>query len=442
MGSESGVRGDRAGFDLVPVARRCRSIGLDTPCPDSLPSRDLGAPGDAVAPGLTLGFDSVLERETELTASATVSDPSGWSTATRSLAAGAASRVASAFTVLMCLAACAAGQQPAPADPLAEVRQQVAFTSAQDSLIDAWLTARVDQLKRAVRRDGAEAAAEFRQAFQSELNNPQSTSQYLDRLTERLVPVAAAEFAAGDESPLMVQVALAWVLGDLNRVSTSSALSVGLRHQADAVRYLCATAYAKLRAAIAVDAATTRSVIALLKTAGVTEANGVVRGAIYQALGYEEARHVPEVVGALVEIFAARAEARRSGQQRRGDRAEVSAFEYLYRVRGDIAQAQRPRLVQQLAALLALDVERYGSAVPGERRDIEWRIEVGELLIETLTNGAGGDVRGAMKKGGEAVEQEMAGELLKWVGGEDGQGALNSAPWNVPVGGWPQATAP
>ena len=417
-------------------------MGLDAPGPDSLRSRDLGAPGDAVPLVLTLGFDSVLERETGLRASAIISGRSGLFTTSRSLAAGAASRFVPGVAVLMGLAACAAGQQPAPADPLADVRQQASFTAAQDGVIDEWLTAQVDQLKQAVRRDGPEAAAEFREAFQSELNNPQSASQYLDRLTERLVPVAAAEFASGEESLLMVQVALAWVLGDLNRVSTGSALSVGLRHQADAVRYLCAVAYAKLRPAIAVDAASTRNVIALLKAAGVAEANGVVRGAVYEALGYEEARHLPMVVEALVEVFAARVEARQSGRQLRANRAELWAFEYLYRVRNEIPQALRPVLIRQLVALLVLDVQRYGAAVPGERRIIEERIEVGELLIEVLTNGSGGDVRGAMKKGGEAVEQEMIRELSKWVGGEGVEGSLNNPPWNVPVGGRPQPTAP
>ena len=164
--------------------------------------------------------------------------------------------------------------------------------------------------------------------------------------------------------------------------------------------------------------------------------------ALYEALSYEETRHLPEVVRALADVFAARVQVRQTGQQRRAERAELLAYEFLLRVRGDISQALRPPLVRQLAALLTLDVQRYTSAVPDERRTIEERIHVGELLVEALTDDDGGDVRGAMEKGGATAEEGMLRELRKWVGGPDVEGALNKPPWNVPAGGLPQSAAP
>ena len=338
----------------------------------------------------------------------------------------------------------AGGQQGTPdeaaADPLADVRQRVAFTNAEDRVIDDWLAARIEQVKAGVGAGGQKAiaaSAEFRAAFQSELQNPQSTPRYLDRLADRTAAVAVVEFADADTGPRLVHVTLAWVLLDLNRVSTRDALAAGLRHPQEAVRYLCAKAYAKLRPSISPDAATTRSVIALLKTAGTAETSGVVLRALYEALAYDQARHLTEAVQALTDVFAARVRARQGGQLRRADRAELVAFRHLDRVRHDIAQALRPPLVRQLVALLALDVERHASAIPEERRVVEERIEECESLIEVLAGGGGGDVRGAMKRGGDAMEKEMALELRKWVGGEGVQGALNKAPWNVPVGGLP-----
>ncbi len=357
--------------------------------------------------------------------------------------------MARGMVVLAMLVACgpAVAQQPdagAADDPLSTIRNRTTFSNDNDpadSVIDTWLTAQLDQFRAAVAAedgDPAQAAADLRAAIRRELSHADSTPVYLARLAARTGRIAVTEFAAPDNSgPVDAATALAWALLDLNRTTATDALAAGLRHPQGSVRYLCAKAFDRLKPAITVDATTTPKIIERLKSAALAETDGEVLAAIYAAVSYDDARHIPEVIPALAEVFAARVQLRNTGQLVRVDRAELIAFEYLHRIRANIPQALLPPLVQQLAALLTLDVQRYESAVPGERRALEERIEVGESLMQALVGAAGGDVRGAMKKGGPTAPAEMATALAAWVGGEGVEGALNKAPWTVPVGGLP-----
>lgn len=347
---------------------------------------------------------------------------------------------AARLAVVLWACAVAAGQEPgageSSADPLGAVRNRTTLGAAEDRAIDAWIAARRDQLRADMRNGEAAAAVAFRAAFQVELKNPASTQQYLGRLAERTASVAIEEFGSGDAGDVVVDRAFAEVLLNLDRVSTREALAAGLRHPAEPVRYLCARAYAKLKPAIAADSQLTRRTIAQLAEAGAAESNPVVLGAIYEALSYDQASDLDATVEAMVTVLAASVAARQSEQRLRADRAELVAFEFLLSVRNRIPETSRPPLVRQLAALLVLDVDRYAAALPDERRDLEERVEVGESLLEALA-GQGGDVRGAMKKGGAGAEEAMGVELRKWVGGGGQQGALNKAPWAVPPGGLP-----
>ncbi|MFQ5490162.1 MAG: HEAT repeat domain-containing protein [Phycisphaerae bacterium] len=302
--------------------------------------------------------------------------------------------------------------------------------------MDQWIDAALGKLQ-AAPEDKAErikAAQEFRAAIVAELNHAQSTPQYLQRLAERFSTKAVAEFRAdGDHS---VALAVAMALRQIGRVATRDALTAGLRHADPGVRYTCAATYAALVNDLSADAATARNTIATLKDAGKAETNGVVLQAIYQALTYERARFVGDTTQALAEIFAARARRRAAGQDVRADRAELTAYYYLQKVRSNIPQQAVAPLVRSLAALLTLDVARYPSALPEELRDLQERIVACESILDVYVNG-GGDVRGKMQAGGDVVVQEMGLEMLKWVGGQGEQGVLNKNPWNVPVGGLP-----
>jgi hypothetical protein len=342
--------------------------------------------------------------------------------------------------VVLWLSVVVAGQQPdageVPEDPLAGVRDRASLGPPEDRAIDAWITAQLEELRAAPVAALLTATADFRAAFRAELDNPASSPQYLDRLAERTAAAAMREFGSGNDDDTAIDRALAWVLFDLERVSARDALLAGLRHPAEEVRYLAAKTYAKLRSAIAADSQLTRRVITQLGQAGAAESSPVVMGAVYQAVSYEQANYLDASLDAMAQVLDAVVQARQSGQRLRAGRAELEAFEFLLKVRTRIPQASRPRLVRQLAALLALDVGRYGQALPDERRDIQERIEVCESLLEALSE-PGGDVRGVMKTGGPAVGEAMAGELLKWVGGQDQDGVLNKAPWGVPRGGLP-----
>ena len=355
---------------------------------------------------------------------------------------GAASVRARRLAVVACLLCGVvpiAAQDAADVDPLAAVRGQASFGAAQDQVIDQWIAARIDELKAASADDSVKAGQAFTTSFRHELINPAGTARYLDRLAERTAAAVAAEFNAGNDGDEKVHGALARVLYAIGRFPVRDGLEVGLRHKSEQVRYYCAKGFAKLKSGIGADVALTRNTIGSLKGAGASEVSDVVLGAIYDALGYDQVRHLGEVVPALAEVLAAQAKRRSEGGQVLAGRAELRAYYYLKRVRNNIAQQSKAPLVGQLAAMLALDVRRYEFAPPDEILDLQERIDACEELIQGLAGAAanGGNIRAAMKAGGVAVAEEMGLELIKWVGAPGQQGSLNSAPWNVPVGGLP-----
>ncbi len=329
-------------------------------------------------------------------------------------------------------------QDDAASDPLSGVRVQRNFGPSQGQAVDSWIAAQIRKLKQGVSSDAVEAAKQLRQSIRQEMNNPASTPQYISHLAERMGAAAVAEYGAGEgPEDLEVDRAIARVLKDLNRVPVRDGLVAGLKHPASEVRYLSARTFAELRGAISDDAATTRSVITVLKAAGVDESNGTALAAIYQALSYTQDRHRVEALTALVDVLAAQVTRRKDGQQVIATRAELTAFTFIRRVRDALTNQQlNATLVQQLAATLALDVGRFSSAMPAEKINLEERIEECESLLDDLTSPlSGGSVRKEMKKREAGTEESMSLELIKWVGAEGQAGALNSSPWSVPVGG-------
>ena len=327
--------------------------------------------------------------------------------------------------------------QPA-ADPLDELRRLVAFTTAHDTALDDWIRGQVDQFKAAVENDPAAATA-FLDTFVGQFENPANTAQFEIRFAERVGAALAGELSRSE--PLSPQAAwpMARILFEIDKPEMRAALDAGLKHPVPAVRYLCARSYARLQRELSTDARLVRGVIERLRDAGVVEQSSVVLGAILKALAFDDAEFLPDVAQACSAIFATRVQKRQAGEAVLADRAEIEAWEYFYAKRARLAEADKALLVRQLAGFLVLDTDRYPAAKSEEKRVIEERIEVCETLLEALA-GNGGDVRGAMKKGGDTVDLDMKLELLKWVGSEAGPGSLNSGPWNVPTGGLPAAT--
>jgi hypothetical protein len=347
----------------------------------------------------------------------------------------------SAFTLagVLCFAAVAVAQEEdAPADPLGEVRTLVAFTSDHDATIDAWINARIDELKAGVDQTPAEATEKFLEAFQAQIDHEGNTSEFQVRFAARAGEIMAAEFSREEPLPKELAWPMARVLHEINRIETRPALTVGLRHPVAAVRYLCARSFARLHRAIAADTVRTRDTIRILQEAGVAETDGVVLAGIYSALAFDEAEYVSDCAKAMAAVMTARAEKRQAGQIVLADRAEVIGFEYLNEKRSRLSEADKAALVPPLAAFLVLDTNRYAEARPDEKEVLAVRIELCESLLEAIA-GSGGAVRAAMKKGGETVDLDMKLELLKWVGSDAEAGVLNEAPWNVPRGGLPAA---
>jgi len=354
------------------------------------------------------------------------------------------------LVVAACLAAhgaTAVAQEEPAADPLDAVRERAALTANDDQVIDAWLTTRIDELKAAAEpaneaEDEAkaearliEAGTSFRKAFETQLKHQDNTPQFVARFAERTGVAMAVQFQQANVLPSKVAWYLGWVLLEMNRIETREALTAGLRHPVETVRYLCARSLARLQPEISPDRGAARDTIGLLEEAGRAESNSSVLHAIYEAMAYAD--HLDEATRALAAVFAARVQKIRAGRLVVADRAEVDVWDYLRQVRTRIPDAQKAALVRQLAVFLALDVKRYNQAQGPQKTTIAERIEVCELLLDSLVGpiSGKGDVRSEMKKGSADPEIEMKLELLKWVGGEGQGGCLNSPPWNVPLGG-------
>jgi hypothetical protein len=176
------------------------------------------------------------------------------------------------------------------------------------------------------------------------------------------------------------------------------------------------------------------------------ERNEVVAERIYMALAVPDPS--PEVIDAFTAILAARI-VRYAGGMPLGE-AEVAAITYLSQA--NLNRDQSASIVRQLAVLLRLDVERYIADLQGQfktrRRDtILRRIIVTEEFISSAVGPAAANAGNVV----EAITNPLAKtdatvaairlQLNNWIGTAETEGALNRAPWNVPVGA-PAAQAP
>jgi len=355
-------------------------------------------------------------------------------------------------TVVLAVLLCTTGRAPAqdapPADPLEGLRENTTFTTTDDQTIDAWLTARIDELQAAAAAEAddadardalIEAGTSFLRAIRAEMVHSAATAQFLARFAGRTDAAFAARFQQNDAYPAEVAWYFARALLDMKRVETRDALTAGLAYPAESVRYLCAKTFARLQSDLAPDLALARNTIQLLQTAGQAEASGIVLGAIYEAMAYGD--HLEEAIPALVSVFAARVRKLQNREILTADRAELTAWEFLGKrqIRPRIPNAQKGPLVRELAAFFVVDVNRYGPALGNQKVTLAERIEVCETLIDALVGPIAdkGNVRSEMKQGGVAPEINMKLELLKWVGGQGQEGCLKDAPWSVPVGGLP-----
>ncbi len=320
--------------------------------------------------------------------------------------------------------------------------------------IKDWIEIQVDRLTRAPQpnppradRFNADAFKVFRGRMQAQLDNVQNTPAFDARFAEQMAIVASDLFSQPNPGTGVVR-GLARILVDVNRSETVSGLLAGLEVSDQSARYLCARGLFALQAAIANDAGLLPQVIQALGASGRTEHNAAVLGRIYEALGFQN--QVALVFPIYLQIFDARLQVRQASGGG-ADTAEIFAFEFL---RDQAVPAlnnnQRVELAKRLAAYLRLDAMRYSDpslASPGnlqepdlgytERGVLERRLDACEAILTAMVgDGRGGDIRGQLNREGHDARQAIVDEVYKWIGdaATNITGALNAAPWNVPVG--------
>jgi len=319
--------------------------------------------------------------------------------------------------------------------------------------IKNWIDIQVDRLVRApqpdpARADGFNAGAfkTLRTQIQRQLGNDQNTPAFVAQFAHQMAIVAADRFSQPNAGTSLVR-GVARALVDINRVETVPGLVAGLKVADQGARYLCAEGLFAQQASITNDAALLPQVIQSLGVAGQTEGNAAVLGRIYEALGFSS--QVAVVFPVYMDIFDTRLQDR----QTRGagaDAAEVFAFEFFRDVVASVNEKQRGDLAKRLAVFLRLDATRYNDtslATPvdakapdlgyREREVLERRLDACEALLETLVGaGRGGNIRDQLNREGHDARQGVVEETYKWIGDAETNvtGALNAAPWNVPVG--------
>ncbi len=239
------------------------------------------------------------------------------------------------------------------------------------------------------------------------------------------------------------------MLQDLDSVETVPALVEALNSRAQPARYLAAEGLSDLKSAIGTDSNKLEQVITALRDAGTRESNPDVLRRIYDALAYPQ--QAAAVVDAYLAVFDARLSFRR-GPAKKIDGAEYWALEFFVRpeVLGAISQNQKEELVRRLAVFLRMDAERYNDPAvappedpnahdPGfeERNWAENMLALNEEILERIVGaGKGGNIRDAFSEGGFANRARVLQEAYEWVGDPKNNtpGALNAAPWNVPIG--------
>lgn len=346
-------------------------------------------------------------------------------------------------------------QKPAntesPADKAVDQIRRLSSIGANDQRqIKNWIDFQVNRLNSAgpgKRADGMNVGAlnAFRQAILSQINNKQDTPAFLEEFAKQMTAVALDHFKGDTTSTL--RRALARAVVDIGRVETVPALLAGLSVPDQPTRYLCAQGLVVNRSAIAADNALLNKVIAEITKVGKTEQDGFVVGRLYDALA------MPNLVGTVLPAYLAIFDARIAGREdvaRLADSAEISAFEYLRVNIDNLTNDQRVELVKRLATMLRQDAVRYNEpslappTSPTERdrgfleRDlIERRLDaIEDMLSQIVGSGKGGAIRDVLNTDGYGGHAKVLQEAYKWIGNADQKttGALNAAPWNVPVG--------
>jgi hypothetical protein len=315
------------------------------------------------------------------------------------------------------------------------IRTQAQISESDQRRIGDWVEAQVNRLKATPDAQRAPAAVKMRELFKTQFENSANSPAFKEQFASKTASVAASQLG-GDLEPISAR-ALSKILVDFNRPETSAAFLTGLKSKDSAVRMLAAAGLAAQRAAIAADKTRLDQTVAALREAGVAETEGVVLDRIYWALSVPPAQ-VASVFDTFMAIFEKRLERKRAGAVA-SDGAEITAYEF-FRTSGVVtalSPPQKEQLVKALATFLRFDAQRY--ATPNlnflEIDRLQRLLDGAEELLVALAPAVkGGDIRGSLAAG--HTPDQVLQQANLWVGDAKSNqaGALNAAPWNVPIG--------
>jgi len=320
-----------------------------------------------------------------------------------------------------------------------ELKTHASLGADDDPILDQWLSDRVDELATSLQGGNNNNFAQVEQnlwgIIQALFGQEAVTEAFKARLAERAALKFADHFANNNPVPPEVGRALVRLLRFMNRVETLPGLQAALQSTDAAVRYLGAEGQRDLRDRIGANAQLARTVITALSDAGVAEENAVVVGAIYRALDYPN--QVADSLNAVGAVLSARAKRIQAGRNV-VERAEIDAFLFLEPHHAQLGQPQRAQLVRDLAVLLQFYATKYLNPAtrPTEKQLLE-RLMFGteDLLVKIVQPAQRAvSVRDALRDQPN-VARNLPVELAKWIGAVGTPGLLNTAPWDVPVGG-------
>lgn len=288
---------------------------------------------------------------------------------------------------------------------------------------------------------------EFRNRALAQYTNGSNSKAFQAELARQTAQVAIEKLGRAEPDKTVI-VLLSRLLVDFDTMATLDGLLAAVASSHPAARFYGVRGINALKSGLTQDAAALEKVITALSDLVAREDQEVVREEIYRALAVPG--QVPQVFPAFLAGLDRQLAARRAGKET-VDRAELAAFDFLSRpqVLSGLDQPQQVQLAARLAPLLRSFAERYTSPVlapPKEKeapdpfffeRDVIERsfYEIEEILSRMVGSG-GGDIRGVLQTQGFEGARQVPAEVEKWVGnaGTGTTGALNAAPWNVPVG--------
>ncbi len=321
----------------------------------------------------------------------------------------------------------ARGQDVSLDDALDAMRQRTEIGASDQATIADWVKKRMNMFS---------GFTTFRERFKARYTHERNSQTFRVQFATQTAQVAAQRFASPDLTP-ETALSVAQVLVDMNAAETLPGLLAGLESSDAGVRYLCAKGLIGIKSAVAGDGTGLNQTIQALRKAGLAESDPVVLGRIYEALDHPD--QVAAVFDTYLALFDGRLTVRR-GQAAVADGAEIYAYEFFRTpgVVGSLNAEQKSQVVARIAVFLRMDAQRYNTADLrfAEIDKIERMLDGAEEILVGLAVPNGGNIRSQLVASGHQNRAAVLQEAYKWVGNPvtSQPGALNGAPWNVPIG--------